>query len=145
MRVGVNPLKDRPVDTVGAWHRIILPVFIPEENGYFQNSAAVLEACLDSILRTTGEETAVTVVVNGAGEKTKRVLEQFQEGCARADLIWRAKNAGKVEALFGAARGYHEPFVTMTDCDVLLRPGWLDRTMEIFARCRLELPHDYVV
>jgi hypothetical protein len=39
---------------------------------------------------------------------------------------------GKVEALFGAARMYHEPMITMTDSDVLFRPGWLERVFEVF-------------
>lgn len=134
MRSGVNPRKDQVLARTGRWHRVIVAVYVPEEAGYFSESAEVLAHCLESLLRTTGEETALTVVVNGATDKAMMAVEGAAAQTSRVDVFRLGANVGKVEALFMAFRGTHEPFITMTDCDVLYRPGWLDRTMEVFER-----------
>lgn len=147
-RVGVNPFKESEIAFRNIWHRVILPVFVPEDGGYFREMPEVLEACLTSLLNTTGDETLVTVVVNGAHRRVREVLERAAEVSERVELIWKNRNVGKVEALFGAYRASHEPYVTFSDSDVLFRPGWLERTMEIFrffpevgAVSALPVPH----
>lgn len=134
MRVGTNPLKDQARRGRGFWHRVITPVYIPEDSGFFAEAAGVLEVALVSLVRTTGSETGLTIVVNAASQKCRQVIHRVSELSSRVDVIWKAGNAGKVEALFSAFRGYHEPLVTLTDCDVLFRPGWLERTVEVFER-----------
>jgi hypothetical protein len=113
---------------------VVVAVYLAEGEEYFASYGPVLEACLNSIRRTTGEETGVTVVVNGASPKVKDYIHRVVGAEEWADVIWKRRNVGKVEALFSALRGYHEPFVTLCDCDVLFRPGWLDRTMEVFEK-----------
>lgn len=40
---------------------------------------------------------------------------------------------GGCSRFLSVLRGSHEPFVTLTDSDVLFRPGWLERTVEVFS------------
>lgn len=134
MRIGANPLKDRQRQNSGFWHRVISPVYIPKDAGFFKEASDVLETMLASLFRTTGSETGITIVVNDASERCRRVIEKASFESDRIDVIWKAQNVGKVEAIFSAFRGYHEPLVTVTDCDVLFRPGWLEKTVEVFDR-----------
>lgn len=148
MRVGTNPLKDQKVQRHRFWHRVVTAVYVPDDGAYFEHSAEVLDAVLTSMVQTTGPETGITVVVNDASESCKEVIETAYRDCARMEVIWKAENVGKVEALFSSVRGYHEPFVTLTDSDVFFLPGWLGKTMEVFdafpwvgAVSALPVPH----
>lgn len=132
MRIGTNPLKDHGRDGRRFWHRVVTPVYVPEDTGFFEHGTEVLEAALTSLVRTTGPETGITIVVNAASDRCRSVIEKARRECDRMDIIWKAQNAGKVEALFSAVRGYHEPFTTMTDSDVFFLPGWLEKTVEVF-------------
>ena len=36
MRQGLNPQKDQPITTVDFLHQVVMPVYIPHLNGYYQ-------------------------------------------------------------------------------------------------------------
>jgi hypothetical protein len=147
-RVGVNPWKDQDLGSQGIWHRVVTPVFIPEDAGYFAQAAAVLDLCLSSLWASCGEETAITVVVNAASKEAERVIERHWKRGVIETLIWQRENVGKINALMAGVHGSYEPFVTLTDSDIFFLPGWLEETVAVFnafpfagAVSALPVPH----
>lgn len=147
-RSGSNPFRHVGLDGSAVWHRVVLPVFVPEDSGYFEQSAEVLDLCLSSLWATCGQETAITVVVNAASRKTFEVIDGHRRSGHIDTLIEFRENAGKVNALMAGVRGSHEPIVTLTDSDVFFLPGWLEATVAVFnafpmagAVSALPVPH----
>lgn len=143
-----NPFRHVGLDDSAVWHRVVLPVFVPEDSGYFEQSADVLDLCLSSLWATCGQETAITVVVNAASRNTSEVIERHWRSGHIDTLIEFRENAGKVNALMAGVRGSHEPIVTLTDSDVFFLPGWLEATAAVFnafpmagAVSALPVPH----
>jgi len=131
MRIGLNEVKG--VDLEGYHrHRIVIPVYIPKLDGYFKHSLEVLKLCLDSLRLTTNGRANVTIVCNGSiKEVVNELRRQYEEGWID-QLILNQLNRGRVDGVVPAARGAFEQFITITDCDVLFRPGWLDAIEKIF-------------
>lgn len=147
-RIGVNPQKNREIQAQAQWHRVIVPVYVREDIDFMKEAAEVVKLCVRSIIETTGEETSLSVILNEAPLRLERELFRIVRKCGRAELIIKGQNVGKVEALFSVFRGTHEPFVTLSDSDVVFRRGWFQRTMEIFqafpevgAVSALPVPH----
>ena len=44
MRIGFNPNKDKPKSTSHYFHQVIIPVYIPNQEGCFKDSFAILNA-----------------------------------------------------------------------------------------------------
>jgi len=132
MRVGTNPAKhSRDLPGVGR-HRIIVPVYLPHFDGYFRHGLEILSLCLESLHLTTAHGAAVSVVSNGcAPEVVDRLRRWFDAGWFD-QLIVHQTNRGKVDAAVSVARGAFEPFLTIADCDVLFKQGWLAAVDGVF-------------
>jgi hypothetical protein len=143
MRIGTNPMKEKPALEAHGLHRLIIPVYIPHQEGYFKESLPILKLCLDSVRLTKAPETAVTVIANGCCEAVTHVLiEEGRRGWID-HVVLHAKNRGKVDAIIGAARGCFEEVVTFADCDVLFRPGWdvaIETIFRVFPECGFVCP-----
>jgi hypothetical protein len=114
-------------------HRIIIPVYIPHDEGYFAHARQILRMVLTSVRATTGPETALTLVFNGC---TRELVERF--GLAEeADWIDRVivnrTNRGRIDTMLAGARGSTEELITLADGDVLFTPGWIEALTAIFA------------
>lgn len=132
MRQGTNPSKETFRLPGFQSHRVIVPVCIPELTGYFAQSFKVLELCLESLRLTTAGRASVTVISNGCAPEVVQWLE-----CAHAQgwidqLLLNHSNRGKVDAILSVARGAPEPLLTLSDGDVLFRPGWLEAIEGLF-------------
>lgn len=132
MRVGTNPAKSQTgLDGYGL-HRIIVPVYIPSLDGYFQHAIEVLRMCLESLRVTASNKAAVTIVSNGC---VPEAIEEMERHLGWADqLMLNRHNRGKIDAVVTIARGSYEPLITITDCDVLFRDGWIEAVEELFQR-----------
>ena len=53
MRVGYNPNKDKILTKNKEQHQLIVPVHIPNNEGYFKDSLNVLKLSISSILKTS--------------------------------------------------------------------------------------------
>jgi len=133
MRIGINPTKLNNKIDISFNHRVIVPVYIPNLEGYFTDAIKILDHCFSSIYHTVDERTAITIIDNACCVEAKNYLEQqFSEG--RIDqLIVNKMNLGKVDPLISAIRGCHEELITITDADVLFKSGWLQAVQEVFA------------
>ncbi|MGE0128185.1 MAG: hypothetical protein AB7U82_08900 [Blastocatellales bacterium] len=130
MRVGANPAKSETgLDGYGL-HRIIVPVYIPHLEGYFQHSIEILRMCLESLRVTASNKVAVTIVSNAcvpaAIEEMERHLDWVDQ------LVLNHHNRGKIDAVITVARGSFESLITITDCDVLFRDGWIEAVEDLF-------------
>jgi hypothetical protein len=133
MRIGANPKKEDSSLAPYPLHRIILPVFIPETQGYFAEALEVLKVCLESLRLAKKPETAVTIVANGCCEPARALLLAEQQRGWLDQLLLNQQNRGKTDAIVGAARASFEPMVTFSDSDVRFRRGW-DTAVETLFR-----------
>lgn len=131
MRVGSYQARQDPALAGYPRHRIVIPVFIPELEGYFAHALEVLELCLGSLRATLSRPANVTVIANGCAPPALAWLEERRGSFDQ--LVINRVNRGKVDALVGVARASYEPLVTVADGDVLFLPGWLEAVERIFA------------
>jgi hypothetical protein len=148
MREGVNPVKENPSLRAYGIHRAVLPVYIPDQEGYYRYSLDVLRCCLSSLWHTSRGQVAVTVVANGCCSSVLSKLREWEEYGWIDQLVINRFNRGKVDSVVGAVKGVFEPLVTVSDADILFLPGWLEETWDIFKRfpevgcvSPLALPH----
>lgn len=66
MRVGINPNKFDNPKGKKYLHQVIIPVFIPNTEGYFRDSFKIFKLCIDSLLNTVHLNTYITIVNNGS-------------------------------------------------------------------------------
>ncbi len=132
MRLGMNPQKQEKKLTLTTNHRIVVVVYIPNEEGFYKDSYNVFKACIDSLVATTHKTSLITVVNNGSFDKVGMLLNQYLENGKIDTFISHKTNIGKIDALIGAARGAREKLITLTDSDILFVKGWQQSTIEIF-------------
>lgn len=134
MRKGTNPEKDNQQLRPVAKHRIILPVYIPSLDGYFEHLLEIVELSLESLwLSVDGKSCYITVVSNGCCTDALSKLNEWYDKGWFNQLIINRENLGKVDGTLSIARGSAEEFITISDCDVLFKPGWLEAVERIFA------------
>ncbi len=132
MRTGINPAKLDSKIAQKYHHRIIIPVFIPEISGYFQNLMEVYRLCIESAFLTQHSRSAITVVDNGSCDQVKSWLRELQDQGIIETLITHKENVGKIDAIMGAARGCREELITLSDSDILFRNGWQEEVEKVF-------------
>ncbi len=77
MRIGYNPHKDKPQSASSYFHQIIIPVYIPNQEGYFKDGFEILKLCLHSLFKTIHDKHCVTIVNNGSCELIVDYLNDF--------------------------------------------------------------------
>ena len=128
----MNPQKLETKVTMTTHHRIVMVVYIPNEEGFYKNSLSVFKVCLDSLINTVNAFAAITVVNNGSFSKVSDFLELYLKERKIDTLISHTANIGKIDAQIGAARGAREKYITLTDADILFVKGWQEKVEEIF-------------
>lgn len=134
MRTGLNPQKNEKKIVLTTHHRIIVVVYIPNEEGFYENSFEVFKTCLNSLVSTINSNAAITVINNGSYKKVTDFLNLYFEEKKIDSLISYNTNIGKIDALIGAARGAREKYITLTDSDILFVTGWQENVEEIFTK-----------
>jgi len=133
MRIGSNPQKQERKTKMTTHHRVVVVVYIPNEEGFYKDSFEVFKTCIDSLVSTINSKAALTIVNNGSNKKVSGFLNQYFEGKKIDTLISHNINIGKVDALIGAARGAREKYITLADSDILFVKGWQEKVEEVFA------------
>jgi len=133
MRIGQNPAR-RSIPAyspqrLGAASLVYIPVL----EGYFADMLAVVELHLRSLRQNTPEVLDVLVFDNGScAVVQERLLDWHKHGLI--DWLMLSKhNMGKTGALNWIFGALPNELVVYSDCDVLFRPGWLERSLEILA------------
>jgi hypothetical protein len=137
MRIGSNPLKKKPQLEPYKRHRIIMPIFIGGNHEYFAQCLETLKLCLRSLYATIDRNlVSVTVINNDSVPEVDEVLRPYVESKQIDRYIRNQTNRGKPDAVAGEIMATYEPFVTLTDCDVLFYQGWLRAIEDVFSTFR---------
>ncbi|WP_416448160.1 glycosyltransferase family A protein [Leeuwenhoekiella sp. A2] len=134
MRAGVNPEKYKLEKNKKFYHRIIMPVYIPNvEEEYYQNMPLVLKIVLEQLFNTINPLiTSVTLINNNSCQTIEKVILSFLSKINK--YVKYSENKGKVNAVLTEARGAYEPFITIVDADVILIAGWENAVFSIFRQ-----------
>jgi hypothetical protein len=131
MRIGNNPYKDKALEKTKYTHQIIVPVCIPNEEGYFKDAFKIFKYCLQSLCATVHSQTYITIVNNGSFPSLVNYLNMMYEQQKIHELI-HTENIGKVNAILKGLAGNTISLVTITDADVLFKPYWQHETYKVF-------------
>jgi len=134
MREGVNPEKYKGEKNLKKQHRVVVVFYIPNiEEDYYKESVIVLDACLNSLVNTINFETTnITLINNNSVVEVAEVVEKYIKKNQIDKYVLYDENKGKVYAAIDEVRGVYEPFVTITDCDVLFFSGWEQAVFDVF-------------
>lgn len=133
MRVGSNPEKFNKEILGRAYHRVIVPVYIPNFEGYFKDAFEVLKLNLESLLLTVHNKTRITIYNNNSTAAVKAYLEDLYEKQEIVDQVFHSKeNLGKINAILSGVKGNLEPLITITDSDVLFKHDWQKNVESVF-------------
>ncbi|WP_339836293.1 glycosyltransferase family A protein [uncultured Flavobacterium sp.] len=125
MRIGSNPEKNNKEIFVDNYHRVIVPVYIPNFEGYFANLFEVFKLCLESLLLTSHTKTRITIYNNNSHPDVKNYIDAKYRDFELIDQVFHSKeNLGKINAILAASKGNIEPLITITDADVLFKNDW---------------------
>lgn len=134
MRIGFNPAKENKEIRIENYHRVIVPVYIPNFEGYFANLFEVFKLCIDSLLLTSHHKTRITIYNNNCHPDVKAYIDQKYHENVLIDQVFHSKeNLGKINAILAAAKGNLEPLITITDADVLFKNGWQEAVEKTFV------------
>lgn len=131
MRIGNNPHKDKETSQVNYLHQIVIPVYIPNFEGYFKDSFQVLQLCVNSVLQTIHHKTFVTIINNGCCLEVQNYLDDLYANQKIHEII-HTENIGKLNGILKGISGNNIPFVTISDADVLFCSYWQEETMKVF-------------
>lgn len=131
MRVGFNPNKDQPLQKSEYFHQIIVPVYIPNHEGYFRDSFKILQFCLESLFKTTHINTYFSIVNNGSCTEVSDYLNNLKRQNKIQELI-ETSAIGKLNAIFKGLSGHQFPLITIADADVLFKSEWQQATYQVF-------------
>ena len=133
MRIGSNPMKKNNLKTKKGYHRVIIPIHIPNLDGYYIESFEILKICVSSLLQTIHEETLITIINNKSCNSISKYLRTLLEEEKIDQLIEYSENKGKVDPVVSIMRGCLENLITVSDCDVLFKNGWQCSIEHIFT------------
>ena len=135
MRIGVNPEKGRVTENHQYQHRVVVVCYIPNTTeDYYKESAVVLKKCLESLVATINPETTCITFLNNASiPEVDAMAKEMLANKALDKYVVYAENKGKVYAVVDEVRGVFEPYVTITDCDVLFMNHWEKAVFDVFA------------
>jgi len=131
MRIGTNPNRNKINDDPGFFHQVVVPVYIPNAEGYFADGVRILKICIESLLRTIHGKTFVTIVDNGSSVEVADYLQQLRKNGQIHELVLTT-NIGKLNAVLKGISGGNYDFVTVADCDAMFLNGWQQATYEVF-------------
>ncbi len=133
MRKGQNPLKYNAEPLEYKNHRIVIPIYIPNQEGYYKDLTKILAVSLDSLFQTIDlDKTNVTLISNGCCREALEIIQKYVDEGKVDRFLLCSENRGKLESVLSVTRGCHEDFITVSDADIFYYKGWLKETMDIF-------------
>jgi glycosyltransferase involved in cell wall biosynthesis len=130
MRKGNNPAKLGLPSYQPKRLGLALLSYIPTQSGYFAQSLEVLRYQIASIHHAT-KEFDLLVFDNGSCPEVQDELRKLQFEGHIHFLVLSRFNIGKTGALNWILAALPNEFIGFSDGDVLFRPGWLEKSLEI--------------
>ncbi len=131
MRVGANPAKAGLPAYQPKRLGIATIVYIPSQEGYFENSLQVLKYTLSSLRHATRQPFDLLVFDNGSCAEVVDELRGLSDGGQIDWLVSSQHNLGKAGAWNWIFAAMPNELITYADSDVLFRPGWLEASLEV--------------
>lgn len=132
MRIGTNPNINSTIDFSVKSHRVIIPIYIPNAEGYFVDAFNVLKVCIDSLLKTINKDTAITLISNASSKEVNDYISNLYSKRKVDKVVFNSENVGKINAIITETRASFEEFITYSDADVFFDKGWLKQTFTMF-------------
>ena len=132
MRKGDNQSKETIISISASDHRVIIPLYIPNQEGYYKDSFKIFESCLFSLIKTSVTKLKVSVVSNSCCYLVNDRLLQLQKQGYIDELIIEKEAIGKINSILKALRTAQERLITITDADVLFCNGWEEAVVKVF-------------
>lgn len=133
MRKGQNPAKAGVQAYTPKRLGIATLVYIPVQEGFFDQSLEVFKIHLASLRQFTSEEFDYLVFDNGCCPEVKRELEKMHEQGLIDWLVFSEHNLGKTGALNMVLGSMPNEWICFADSDMLFREGWLEACWKINA------------
>jgi glycosyltransferase involved in cell wall biosynthesis len=130
-RVGKNPMKW--INDIHQSERVTVTtiVYIPQLEGYWEQSLDVLKLCFQSLHTNTHVPFDLMVFDNGSCKEVRKYLLSLYKDEIIDFLTLSRHNLGKVGAwnmIFLSAPG---KFISYFDSDVYFLPGWLEASLKV--------------
>ena len=132
MRKGANISKDVLLNPSVSSHRVIIPLYIPNEEDYYKEAYPIFEYCLFSVLKTSITPLKISVISNHSCDSVNDKLFLLQKQGFIDELIIEKEAIGKINSILKALRTAEERLITITDADVLFCNGWEDEVVAVF-------------
>jgi hypothetical protein len=130
MRQGQNPAKMGLSAYQPKRLGLALLSYIPTQAGYFAQSLEVLQYQIASIHNTT-KDFDLLVFDNGSCPEVQEELRNLQSEGFIHFLMLSQFNMGKTGVLNWILAAMPNEFIGFSDGDVLFRPGWMEKSLEI--------------
>ncbi len=131
MRKGFNPNKDKKTNELEYYHQVIIPVYIPHNSDYFKDSFKILQLTINSLLKTSHDQTFITIVNNGSSIEVTQYLDDLLNVNKIHELV-HTLNIGKLNAILKGLSGSNFPLITISDADVLFLNNWQKEAYKVF-------------
>lgn len=131
MRIGFNPNRDTIKLESDFFHQVVIPVYIPNQEGYFKDSFQILKFCLESLFKTCHKQTYFTIINNGSCQDVKEFLNELYLNKIIHEII-HTTSIGKLNSILKGLIGHQFQLITITDADVMFLNNWQYETYEIF-------------
>lgn len=131
MRIGTNPNKEKVINQSEYFHQVIIPVYIPNHEGYYKDSFKIFRLCVESLLKTSHSRTFISIVNNGCCKDVEDYLDKLYHNNKIHELI-HTSNIGKINAVFKGILGQNFPLITFSDADVLFLNDWQIETYNVY-------------
>ena len=95
MRKGNNTSRNIKLQLRASNHRIIIPLYIPNEEGYYKDAFTLFNYCLHSVQKTAFSSLKVSVISNGSCDVVNSKLLEFQQQGLIDELIIEKEAIGK--------------------------------------------------
>ncbi|MBL86710.1 MAG: hypothetical protein CMO82_08650 [Winogradskyella sp.] len=135
MRKGTNPEKKDNLLDIDQYHRVIIPVYIPNlTEDYFKEALVILKLCTQSLLKTIHSKTKISIIDNGCCTEVSDYLKSLHQDYKCIDQLLLSKvNLGKINALYSVIKSNLEPLITVADADVMFLPNWQTEIEKVFV------------
>lgn len=132
MRKGDNVTRDKLLELEACSHRVIIPLYIPNEKDYYENAFNIFKMCVLSVQKTAQSPLKISVISNGSCDSVHEKLFGLQQQNHIHELIIVKENIGKINSILKALRTANERLITITDGDVLFVNGWEQAVVNVF-------------
>jgi len=132
MRNSKNPAKEKRITNIRSFHRVIIPLYIPNELDYYKDAWEIFKYCLLSLSSTSISTLVISVISNGCCNSVNKKLYDYYERGLLDELIIEKQNIGKINSVLKSIRTANERLITVTDADVLFLNGWEEAVINVF-------------